>query len=382
MAKKKSTYGSGSIYQRSDGMWVAKYKPNQASRTKYLYAKTERDVRQKLRDLKNSPDVVASTSPLNVRLVDYIGRWMQTYKKPTIKQQTFDRLDSVIRNQITPFFQYRLMQDLSSDELQEFINYLIDSGLSYSVVKKSYDILNSCLQHASLKDDIPKNPMILVQGPSPSGFESKQIRALTKEEEDILFQELATTWSTGSPKYSYKDAFIVMLNTGLREGEMIALNWDDIDFKSKSMRVSKTAITVKERSSTGTLTGKCHQEIQQTPKTKSGNREIPLNIASLAALERLHEANSGSVSVLSTETKNRPMVNVLYKQLKRAAERCGIYGVTPHTLRHTFATRLFEKGANVKDVSVILGHASVNITYNTYIHVIRERKEDVVALLD
>lgn len=382
MAKKNLHHGEGSIYQRADGMWVAKYRINTDSKPKYLYSTTEKGVRQKLRDLKNLPEVVIVTSPQNATLADYVSHWLQTYKKPTIKPQTYDRLDSAARNQLYPNFKHRLLKDVSSDELQNFISELIESGLSYSAVKKTYDILNGCLQHAALKGDIQRNPMLLVQSPSPSTFELKQIRALTQEEEHTLFNELQKTWTTGNPKYSYKDAFIIMVNTGLREGELVALDWDDIDFENRTIRVNKTAISVKDRSASGKLTGKCHQEIQYTPKTKSGNRVVPINIRALAALERIHEANSNSMSVLSTETKARPMVNVLYKQLKRAADRCGIYGISPHTLRHTFATRLFEKGANVKDVSVILGHSSVNITYNTYIHVILERKENVVALLD
>ena len=383
MARSKGMlYGDGSVYQRADGYWVAKYRPAPTAKIKYLYAKTEREAKRKLQDFKNQASTIIMNAPEKALLIDYLRHWMNLYKRPTVKQATFDRLDAVMRNQIEPYFRYRILKDISSDEFQMFINSLIEDGFSYSVVKKSYDILNSCLQHAFLKGDIPKNPMILVQGPSPAKFEHKQVRALTEKEESTLFQELESTWSTGKPKYSCKDAFIVMVNTGLREGEMVALDWDDIDFDRQSIRVRKTAITVKERAEDGRLTGKCHQEIQWTPKTKAGNREVPINMRALAALKRLHAANRGSPYVLSTKTKNRSMVNVLYKQLKRAADRCGIYGVSPHTLRHTFATRLFERGANVKDVSALLGHSSVTITYNTYIHVMRERKDGVVALLD
>lgn len=384
MAKisKHALHGDGSIYQRKDGYWVAKYRPSISTPIKYIYGKSETEVKKKLQKAKNTPEAMIARAPLNATLIEYISSWLKTYKKPSVKQTTFDRLDAVIRNQLTPKFQYRLLKDISSDEFQQFINDLVESGISYSVVKKSYDILNSCLKHAALKGDIPKNPMDLVQGPSPAGFEAKQIRALTTDEEKAIFHELEAKWATGNLKYPYKDAFIIMLNTGLREGEMVALDWDDIDFDSKTIKVHKTTVMVKDRLPDGSLSGKCHQEVQHTPKTKSGNREVPINIHALAALERLHAANSDSPSVLSTETQSRPIVNVLYKQLKRAAERCGIYGISPHTLRHTFATRLFERGANIKDVCTILGHSSVTITYNTYIHVIRERKDEVVALLN
>ena len=102
MAKKKLYHGEGSIYQRADGMWVAKYRINTDSKPKYLYSTTEKGARQKLRDLKNTPEVVTVTSPQKATLADYVSHWLQTYKKPTIKPQTYDRLDSAARNQLYP----------------------------------------------------------------------------------------------------------------------------------------------------------------------------------------------------------------------------------------------------------------------------------------
>lgn len=375
-------YGEGSIYQRKDGYWAAKYFPRAGAKAKYLYGKSEGEVKRKLRELKQSPEVLIQTDPIRMTVEEYFTNWINVYKRPTVKQATFDRMDVVLRKQIKPHIGNLQMGAVTSDDCQNLITTLTEEGLSFTVVKKAFDMMNSCFLHATIKKDIPENPMLVVQGPSASMFESKDIRALTEEEEKKLLEELKRNWSTGNSMYSYRDVFIVMLNTGVREGEMVALDWEDIDFEDKLMNVHKTVVMIKGRDKTGQLTGKCWQAVQDTPKTKSGNRMVPLNEKALTALKRLRKAYPDSKHVVTSETGSRPVVNVLQKQLKRAASRCDMVNVTPHTLRHTFATRLFERGADVKTVSAILGHSSVNITYNTYIHVIKEKKMDVVSLLD
>lgn len=379
---KASRYGEGSIYQRNDGYWVVKYSPRAGVKPIVKYAKTEPEANRKLRELKKSPEALLQTNPTQVSVEEYFTNWFNTYKKPKVKQATYDRLEVVLRNQIFPVIGTLLLGNVSSDDCQNLINDLIESGSSFTVVKKTYDLLSNCFLHATIKGDLPRNPMLIVQGPLASNFDKKEVRALTEEEEKALLEELGKKWTTGAPKYCYRDAFILMLNTGIREGEMVALDWNDIDFDQKVMCVNKTAILVKERDREGKLTGKNHQEIQLTPKTKSGNRYVPLNTTAIDALKRMQKESSAYESVLISKNGRRPVVTVLQKQLKRAADRCKIYGVSPHVLRHTFATRLFERKADVKSVSELLGHSSVNITYNTYIHVIREKKQDVVGLLE
>lgn len=378
----RSTYGDGSIYQRKDGRWAAKYFPAPGASPKYIYGQTRAEVTRKLNSFRKSPEVIMRTSPSSTTLVEYVSYWLKLYKKPAIKPATYDRLESILRNQITPAFEYSILGNLTSDDYQKFISDLTCSGASYAVVKKSYDLLRSCLEHAVKKGDITSNPMNAVIPPARSKYAFKEAHALSPEEEKALFEELFSEFSTGKPKYSYRDAFVVMINTGLREGEMVALDWSDINFNTKKMHVWKTAIIVKDRDKDGNLVGGCHQEVQHTPKTKTGNRTISLNKAATEALRRLREQYPKSQSVLTTETGVRPLVSALQKQVKRAAERCGLKNVSPHTLRHTFASKLLRKKADVKSVSALLGHSSVAVTWNIYYHLLEHQNEDTVALLD
>ena len=379
----KTNYGDGSIYynQKLD-RWVAKYTPRKGAKTKYLYGKSEKEVKQKLRDFKKSPEALLATTPQTVSVETYFTNWLTKYKKPSLKQSSYDRLDSVIRNHIVPAIGRMAISSVTSDDCQKLINDLVENGGSYSTVKKVYDTLSACFQHAFAVDAITKSPMLVVAAPSSSKFENKDTRALTAEEETRLLEEFRSTYSTGKTKYNYRAAFILMLNTGLREGEIVALDWDDVDFKTKTLHVRKNALFVKERDKDGNPTGSVIQIVQETPKSKASNRNIPLNNKAIEALKELREEYPDSPYVLTTNTGRRTVGSALTKQLKKAYDRAMIPNATVHTLRHTFATRLFEKGADVKDVSTLLGHSSVGITYNTYIHVIKKRKEDVVGLLD
>lgn len=379
----KSNYSEGSVYQRKDGYWVAKYFPRQGAKARYVYGKSEAEARRKLRELKRSPDTLLQKSPAKVAAIEYFKNWLSVYKRPSVKASTYDRIESVINGTIATAFEGMSIGDITSLDCQNVINELTYEGKSFSAVKKVYDTMNACFKHAFLKKDINDNPMLVVECPSASNYESKDARALSVEEEDKLIKELNRKYvSSGGLVYTYRDAYITILNTGLRLGEMVALDWEDIDFESNIIHVRKAAVIVSKRDAAGTATGQQEQIIQPTPKSKSGNRRVPINKKAREALLRLKKDADGSPFVLNTRNHNRTYCNTIFRQLTRAYKNCMIPNAGVHTLRHTFATRLFERGADVKDVSVLLGHAGVGITYNTYIHVIKKRKDDVVRLLD
>lgn len=378
-------YGDGSIYQRSsDKKWVAKYAPKKGVKPKIFYGKTQAEVKRKLKEYKRSPEALVATAPKTVSVQDYFTTWLHTFKRPVLKPVSYDRLESTIKNHIFPAMGMITFSQVTAEDCQSLLNDLSSEGYGHSTVKKVYDALNACFKHAAAKLDITFNPMVVVGIPSKHDFApKKEVRALTVEEQSQLETELARTWaSSGNPVYKYKDGYILALNTGLREGELVALDKEDVDLEAAVIHVHRNALYIKERDKEGNPTGKSVQVVQETPKTDAGTRDIPLNQTAIEAIKRLQNTFADSPYLLATTTGDRVHNSTLNKQLANAYNHAMIPNATVHTLRHTFATRLFEKGANVKDVSVILGHSSVEITYNTYIHVIHERKVDVVGLLD
>lgn len=382
---RKSLRGDGSIYQCNNkyGYWCAQYTPAPGAKRKYLYGKTEKEVQRKLLALKKSPETLLQTDPTKVSVKTYFNNWLTTYYKNTVKPATYDRTESVIHGTIVPRLGTYLISEITSDQIQRMINDLKSEGKSYSTIKKTYDVLKKIMRHAVLKKDITNDPMAVVACPSVSSFERKEIRALSQEEEKQLLLELDRKWESSQlPAYRYRDIYVLILNTGMRLGEVIALDWSDIDLDNKTISIHKDAIVVRERTSGGEATGKSTLIVQDTPKTSKANRKIPINATALEALRRLQAEANGCPFLVHTKTGKRTMTNTIYRQLCNAYQRCCISGTTVHTLRHTFATRLFERGATVKDVSELLGHASIAITANIYIHVIQERKGDIVKLLD
>ena len=173
----------------------------------------------------------------------------------------------------------------------------------------------------------------------------------------------------------------LILNTGLRMGEALALQWSDINWKKSTVSITKNLIRVKNRSGKGK---KYKLIVQEKPKTEKSKRIVPLNKAALAALEDLKTAPGYKPDGFIIHNKNGGAVlpRTLEETLENMCAAVGIRKVGVHALRHTYATRLFEKGIDIKIISELLGHSSTEITYRIYVHVIDSLKELAVEALD
>jgi integrase len=182
-------------------------------------------------------------------------------------------------------------------------------------------------------------------------------------------------------RYVNGGAMDLILNTGLRMGEALALQWTDINWKKNTVSVTKNLIRVKNRSAKGK---KYKLILQEKPKTEKSKRIIPLNKAALAALEDLKTAPGFKPDGFIIHNKNGGAVlpRTLEETLENMCSAVGIHKIGVHALRHTYATRLFEKGVDIKIISELLGHSSTEITYRIYVHVIDALKESAVEALD
>lgn len=387
-------YGNGSVFQTKSGEWRGKITledpiTHQKLPTKVFYrGKSEADIKRKMREYRNNAINYTGATTSKANAYQYFRKWADDYKKKRLKPASFDRLDAVLRLYIEPAFSICMLNEITDDMCENLLDDLLERGLSYSSVKKVYDALNDCLKYAVSKGALVRSPMQTISMQPKHKFTTKkkdaeEARALSAEELENFKAELdRKTAATNHFVYRYHDAFILDVHTGLRIGELVALDWDDIDFQKKRLYVHKNAVMVKERDANGDPIGKVTQILQESPKTSKSRRHIPLNKSAIAALERLKEQAGDSQMVLPTQTGARVVINSLEKQYANIARHCGIEETSFHSLRHTFATRLFEKKVEVKKVSELLGHAPVAITYNTYIHVIQESKAEAVELLD
>ena len=331
-----------------------------------------------------------------VQLEDGILAWLETCKKPELKPSSYDRLESTINCQIIPRIGWRHVSDLTDSMIRsELILPITDEDhLSVSTAKKAYNALNEYLKYAVYKNIIPSNPMMMMKAPKPTTNkeissiwdeeESEETcKALDSEEMHKLCSILYTRWKRPPQHRRYENggAIDLILNTGLRMGEALALQWSDINWKRSTLSVTKNLIRIRNRSGKGL---KYKLILQEKPKTEKSKRIVPLNNAALAALEDLKRApgNKPNGFVIHNKFGSAVLPRTLEASLENMCAAVGIRKIGIHALRHTYATRLFEKGVDIKIISELLGHSSTEITYRIYVHVIDALKESAVEALD
>jgi integrase len=176
--------------------------------------------------------------------------------------------------------------------------------------------------------------------------------------------------------------------SGLRVGEALDLTWEDIDFERKLIYVHSRLKKVRDRSKPKTEKGKWQYRLDKTlPKTSTSIRTIPLALQAIEALNIINnitKPKSDKEHIYITDNKKIIDAKTLTAHLQRMlfvinADNTDI-GV--HGLRHTFATMLFNADVDIKTISKLLGHSNVEITYNIYIHVIKEREESAISVIE
>ena len=377
--------GTGSIYQRENGTWVGVLREISLTtgkpKSKYFSGRTEAEVKKKIREY-NRQGRPSDGNAGKISVSDYLDSWLKTYKMPVLKSSSYDKLENTVIHQVKPNLGMIQLNQLTSEDIQNMLTKLKnEDGYSYSIVKKAYDCMNEVLRHAMIREDIVKNPMMLVRMPEKSLFPKKEIRIFTDRESALITEEVCRQYSTGTPVYVYGDAYILMLNTGLRLGEVIGLEKSDWDAQKKTLSVKRNIQSVKKRDSKGVpITGK--ELVTNTTKTYSGERTVPLNENATAALERLCRKHPNSKWIVCSSKGEMVPPERVERTFYRILKNLDISQAGTHSLRHTFASLLFAEGVDIKTVSTILGHASIQITLNTYIHLLEKADHNAVAKLD
>lgn len=386
MKTQKRENGQGSVYLRKDGRWVASiqngFKENGKPNIKTKYAKTQAEAKRKLKELIKEIYTPTEEVIKNDSLVqEYCSNWLQNIQSNILKPSSYDRKEMTLENQVYPLIGDISMSQVTFDDIQFMINELKKQNLSYSTIKKAYEAINGCFKYALIKGDVNKNPCIGVTLPKTLKHQEGDIKFYTEEQIELLLKQSTIKYNNGKNKYRLGYGIQFLLYTGLRIGEALALTWEDVDFQNKTIKINKNLKQVKNRDNNEQ--GNYKIIIQNSTKTSSGSRIVPLNNKSIEALKYIKEITGQCEYVFSTETGNNVSGRTYDTMFRKIQENCGfteIYGV--HALRHTFASLLFKKGVDVKTVSEILGHKDVSVTYNTYIHLIQEQKVSAMRLLD
>ena len=347
---------------------------------KRTYGKTIGEVKEKLEKKKLRAEKI-TTPNSNLTFGQYMNAWLETIKTK-IEPTTYDGYKDTIDNRIIKFRKYYNIADKSMDELNSnmFQKYLdkMAEHYAHSTIVKSWTLIKMCIKHAEIKNDI--KPLYLVDTchvPKEThvAHSKKEIHVPSIEDCELIYKECIATYKNGERKYGpVADIIILIMETGMRLQEVTALTWNNINFDKCELYVRQVAITQ----------GRSNDiVIQNRTKSLSGNRTIPLSYRAMETLERLYSHRRGEY-VCITSNGQLYSRSQIEKALKRilANSDCKCKDYTPHGLRHGFGSILLSEGADIKNVSELLGHSKVSFTYDTYIKIFEKDKIKTIDILN
>jgi len=302
--------------------------------------------------------------PSKMTVAEWLHTWLHEYKKLELRPSTWESYEVIIRNHLVPAVGAIPLQDLRTEHLQKLYNDKIKAGLSAQTVHHIHKVIHSALDKAVETRKIPHNVSEAVTLPP---IRRKEIQTLTPDEQERFLAAIR--------EHRLGPAFLLLLGTGMRRGELLALQWQDVDLKKGLVHIRRGLTYVRG------------QFVFQEPKTEKSKRIIPLPNAVIEALldhqyKTIAEGNFGpDKPVFCTQTGNYYLPRNFNRAFYRICQKAGI-DKNLHALRHTFATRLLEQGENLKVVQEILGHAKISTTADIYSHVTQEIKKRAVMKID
>ena len=376
MAKRRPS-GDGMVRKREDGRWegriVVGHKQNGEPIFRYVLAKNQKELLDKLhRDLEAFQDVEL-TEDSRMTLGEWLERWMEDYGAATLRPNTLRSYEQFIRCYIKPYLGDKIVSRVTRMDIQKLYRKLKHEGrvhehpeygheLSDTMVLRIHAMLHRCLKDAEAAHVIARNPTDGAAVPK-ANHRPKQI--LTKEQMDIFLAAV-------DRNEIWRDFFYTELTTGLRRGEICGLMWQDFDEAHGTLTVRRTIHA--ERG--GRLTA-------GETKTGAGKRSITLPPSTAQLLsERRKRSYTEWIfpDPLHPERPTRP--NAAYVRMKELLKKAGLPSIRFHDLRHTFATHALASGVDAKTLSGILGHTQASFTLDTYTHVtgdMQKRASEIVG---
>lgn len=373
-ARRTRGNGEGSVYQRLDKNGkVIGWRGQQyvGDKRKSYSGKTKQEVLDKMDvdrvDYKRGAFVDAS----DITVGQWAEYWLEHEKKPFVKPQTFILTKQQFEKHIYPLLRDVKLQDLTKEKIEKAYRttFVKSNGKLYSANygRNISTQFKGCLKSAVQDGYLIKNPHDNVK--LPKLVSPKAIEAFDLQSQQKLINYL---------KRSKKPAdwlLYLLLATGMRVGEAIALTWDDVDLEKKTIAITKTQVYVDN-----------HFEIQPEPKSEKGIRTISIPDNVVTFLRKTYSKIDQDKNVKNILIPNRKYNYFTNSVLRyRLAKVCAILDVPRlniHALRHTWATRALEARIPIKVVSEMLGHENVAFTMNVYQSVLRDTQEEAVDILN
>lgn len=375
MAKRRPN-GEGMIRQKKKGQWegriVVGHKENGNPIFRYVYAKTQKELLDKLHYKIDEYRDTELTEDSKMLLSEWLDKWIAEYMTGTVRESTLRGYNRYVESYIKPALGEKPIAFLTTAQIQKFYNnlknngrinnrHIYGEGLAASTVNSIHCVLHEALDTAVKAHIISKN---LTNGATVPKIIKKEMQVFTNEQINIFIDIV-------DREEQWRDFFYTELTTGLRRGEICGLKWYDFDEAEGKLNVNRS-IQVKN----GIIT-------EGETKTGKGKRSfyLPVSTANL-----LRERKKKAENEWIFNDPIRPDFPVAppaaYRKMKELLEKANLPNIRFHDLRHTFATHALTSGVDAKTLSGILGHTNASFTLDTYTHVttdMQKRASDIVG---
>ncbi|MFR3729401.1 tyrosine-type recombinase/integrase [Lacrimispora sp.] len=353
------------IYKRKDGRWEGR-SLKQDGKYHYFYAKTYREVKEKMKEYKEDSLENITKSAVDKELAsDQFITWLNGEVFARVKPSTYESYYQCVYKHILPFFQRKENLVIREDSVSGFVKYIREDGtIAETSKKKIFSIFKIAIKEI-FKNSSELNMLLELVKLPPTECSEVQIFGI-KEQQKI--EDAA-----GKINDILAIGIIICFYTGIRLGELCALKWCDIDFESGTMTIMRTVSRIRTFDVEGNKT-----ELHiGTPKSRKSIRKIPLPEFLIKLVEK-YKSKENNNCFIFTGTEEPLNPRRIQKLFKKILKDCQIPDRKFHAIRHTFATRALELGVDIKTVSELLGHSGVSITLNVYAHSLMEHKKAAI----
>jgi integrase len=340
---------------------------------RYVSGKTKEEARRNLRRARGDAERGLVFDADNLQVGEYLDRWLSDSVRDTVKATTFERYEQIARLHLKPSLGRVKLKGLTPAHVRGLYREKLEAGSSARTVRYMHTTLHKALKQAVMDGLIPRNATEAVTPPQSS---REEMCPLTPEQAKLLLQVAHEAGDRLAALY------VLAIHTGLRQGELLGLKWDDVNLEDGSLQVRRTLAITK------------NGPVLTPPKTTGSRRSVKLTSKAIEALKRHLERQLGEIDrigslwsengLIFASEKGEPINrhNLTRRSFKPLLKRAGLPQIRFHDLRHTCATLLLTRNVNVKIVSEMLGHSTIAITLDTYSHVLPNMRDQAAAAME
>ncbi len=352
--------GEGSIRKRKDGRWEGRYtvQTPEGTKQKTVYGKTRKEVAENLTEAMAGRDRGLVFDAGKLTVAEHLERWLEDVVKPSASHRTYSAHAQQIRTHLAPTLGRVRLKALRKAHIDRLYREKLDAGLAPSTVRRIHAVLHKALEEAVKGDLIPRNPAAHANKPK-----AKQ------EEIEPLDASQAAAFLEAARGDRFEALYVLCLMCGLRQGEALALRWQDIDLEGATLRVNRQLQRV--RGGGG---------LRFSEPKNASRRTVGLPPRALSALKshrkrQLEEKVAagplywdGSLVFASRRGTPLDAQNVVNRHYKPLLKRAGLPPIRFHDLRHSCLSLLAQRGEPIRDLQALAGHATAAFTLQRYTH--------------